>query len=646
MCGIIGAVTRHPENEFDGRFSRALQAMHHRGPDFQRIEHIDFNQSTCSLGHARLSIIDLSDGASQPMTSIDHRYKLVFNGEIYNYLEIRSELTAIGFEFRTDSDTEVLLNAWIRWGIECLVKLKGMFAFVIADLHLQKLTCVRDAFGIKPLFYTFLNDTFYFASEIGAITSLLGWAPKVDKRICYEYLVFGVYDHTAETFLEGVRQLPPAHSMSFDIGANFLSTPERWWWPDINQRSSISIEEAAAQLREMFLENVSLHMRSDVPLGAALSGGLDSSAIVCAMRYIHPSKQIHTFSYISQDSDRSEERWVDIVNQYVNAKPHKVYASSEKLANDIDMLLSCQGEPFGGASIYAQFLVYEMAKENGITVTLDGQGADELLAGYNGFPGSVMLSLIEQGRVRELFAFLWKWSRNPERSLLMGVVRLGEKLVPPCLRPIALRFVGRDPTPKWIDMENLIAESIRPQFTSVPKAEGGKGRRLMESLRNALTVNYLASLLRHGDRNSMYWSVESRVPFLTIDMAEFLLSLPEHYLVSPAGETKRIFKIAMRGIVPDEVLNRKDKIGFEAPDKIWLRELQGSIAPRVKSGLEKIDFVDVAPAMMEVERVFDQNIPYSKSAWRLINMGLWAADTLCPICDPGDGYAASASVTE
>ncbi len=625
MCGIVGGWFKNQESELQDRLNHALASMHHRGPDHHQSELTRFNQGVVALGHARLSIIDLSAAASQPMSSPDKRYTIVFNGEIYNYLEIRDELVDSGYQFHTSSDTEVLLQAWIVWEKSCLTRLKGMFAFTVLDHQERSLTCVRDAFGIKPFFYSFDEKQFSFASEISALLKLLSTRPDINRQKSYEYLVFGLYDQSEDTFLQGIQHLPPAHCMTLDIDTGQLSEPERWWWPKIEPGSKLSFKQAAVELRTQFLDNIKLHMRSDVPLGAALSGGLDSSAIVCSMRHIEPEKPIHTFSYIAKDTDKDEEQWVDIVNHHVRGVAHKVYASSSELVDDFSDLIRTQGEPFGGASIYAQYRVFQLARENGITVTLDGQGADELLAGYHGYPGSVIYSLLEQRRWLDCFKFIADWSKWPGRSVLKALIYFGDKAVPQSLRAKALTLVGRNPEPDWLDIQCLEDYSVKCVQPLLKVPVDAKGRRVMNSLREALLIKDIPFLLRHGDRNSMRWSVESRVPFLTIDMAEFLFSLPEEYLISLKGETKSLFREAMRGIVPDEILDRKDKIGFATPDKEWLKEMEGQISQWVEIGLKKVDFLKPEQTHMEIANIFDEQKPFSPTAWRLVNYCLWVS---------------------
>ena len=623
MCGVIGAFWTKQSPRNLQAIKNGINKLSHRGPnDSGHSSHLAGKKGELILGHTRLSIIDLSTNGHQPMITPDGRYSVIFNGEIYNYLELKTELELLGEVFYTDSDTEVLLRCWSRYGSECLPRLRGMFAFVVYDSKEQTLSCVRDSFGIKPFFYCQGDESFSFASEIPALLSCLSITPELDLQQAYDYLVFGRYSDHENTFLEGVKHLLPGHMLTIKLGkATHHLSIKRWWWPSIEERTDLSFEEAAEKFREMFLSNVRLHLRSDVPLGAALSGGLDSSALVCAMRYIDPDIPIHTFSYIARDSAINEERWVDLVNDHVGGIAHKVFVSYEDLSTDLDQLIIAQGEPFGGTSIYAQYRVYKLAKESGITVTLDGQGADELLAGYIGYPHARMRSLWDKKEYVPLIKFLRGWSDWPGRSLKYALFAFGGQFLPFKFQELGLKLLGRNPEPEWLDMEKLRRSGVQTTRLFKKKEPDARKRHLVSALRSAQTGR-LSALLSHADRNSMYWSIESRVPFLTNDMAEFLLSLPESYLLSDKGETKHLFRTALRGIVPDKILDRKDKVGFETPEDLWLKTI-ASQSSKWMDGISKISFLDGEKSKKEVQLVADGKRPFSSQAWRLVNYCRW-----------------------
>ena len=556
------------------------------------------------------------------MRTDDGHLTIVFNGEIYNYKELREELRAAGRTFHSNSDTEVLLEAWAEWGRACLQRLEGMFAFAVYDRSRERLTCVRDAFGIKPLFYTQTEQGVFFASEQHALQALRAQSPRPDLQRGYDYLVHASYDSHERTFVEGVRHLLPGTLLEIDLVSPAATRATIWWQAPTRQTTRLSFRGAVEAVREQFLHNIKLHLRSDVPLGAALSGGIDSSAVVCAIRHVEPDMPIHTFSYIAKGSDVSEENWVDLVNHTADAIPHKVTAVAGELARDLDTIISAQGEPFGSTSIYAQYRVFQLARDHGITVTLDGQGADELLAGYVGYPGQRMQSLWENGEYLEMARFARDWSNWPGRSYLLAWLHFGRLLLPDDLYRHARKTFGRDFRPDWLKVDMLKDAGVVLQEPRPGLRPNNRGRRVVEQLAYSLQTQGLPHLLRHGDRNSMAFSIESRVPFLTIPMANLLLSLPENYLISDSGETKHVFRAAMRGIVPDAILDRRDKIGFATPERAWFL----SIAPQVRTWLQDaamIPFLDEKALLREFDQIIARKAPFTWQVWRWVNYVRW-----------------------
>jgi asparagine synthase (glutamine-hydrolysing) len=436
-------------------------------------------------------------------------------------------------------------------------------------------------------------------------------------------LVYADYDSQEQTFIDEIKHLLPGKLITFDLNKKALSKPIFWWKPSLITRNThLSFNAAAEAVRDLFLTNIKLHLRSDVSLGAALSGGIDSSAVVCAMRQIEPDAPIHTFSFIADKSSLSEEIWIDQINQHVHATSHKIFATGQDLANDLDDMICAQGEPFGSTSIYAQYRVFKSAKDNGITVTLDGQGADELLAGYQGYPTQRISSLLEQQKFLQVIQFINQWQRWPNRGYKKGLLHLAQSLLPNDLHYLANRLRGIKSLPDWFNKEYLQNYAINTKLNPFEKNDAFKGNRVIEMLSACLQQKGLPELLRHGDRNSMRFSIESRVPFLTIPMADLVLSLPEHYLISNTGETKSVFREAMRGLVPDAVLNRRDKIGFATPEKDWLF----SMAPTIRSWLEdskNIPFLQSNILLHHFDAIISGKKPFSWQLWRLINFTRW-----------------------
>jgi asparagine synthase (glutamine-hydrolysing) len=574
MCGISGAYWKYDKLNSIHLINESIKKLSHRGPNGNGIFEKKDISGKLYLAHTRLSIIDLSDFAKQPMSSHDGRYTIIFNGEIYNYLELKKQLINLEYIFYTNSDTEVLLYAWIHWGKKCLNFLNGMFSFVIFDSFQNSLFCARDGFGIKPFFYHFSNDSFFFASEIPSLLPFFNNQPELNNDQIFKYLTKGQYDDSTLTFFEGIYNLEPGHILIIELNT-FNKKIEKWWDPKIKENHDINFENATEILRGMFLDNVKMNLRSDVPIGAALSGGIDSSAIVCAMRYLDPKLKIDTFSYISEDINYSEEPWIDLVNNYVGANVNKIKFNTTDLITDIDDLITTQCEPFGSTSIYAQYRVYKRAKEKGITVTLDGQGADELLAGYMGYPSSRLKSLIYNNNYIGAFKFIYNWNKWPGRNRSQSLNIILSALLNKKTKYIINKIKNKNNI-SWINYNYYDRENLR-LVSDLNLSTINKDRELMAALRNDFTKGGLQSLLRHGDRNSMRWSIESRVPFLNNDIAEFVLSLPENFLIADNGQTKNLFRSAMKGIVPYEILERKDKIGFKTPEKLLINSLKNEI---------------------------------------------------------------------
>ena len=620
MCGLLGSFWVKPPSDKDAVFSSALAMQKHRGPDDKGIKSFNIGEGAyLSLGHARLSIIDLSTNGHQPMRSQCAQFEIIFNGEIYNYLELKDELINLGYTFQSTSDTEVLLNAWIEWGEAVLPRLEGMYSFCIFDLAQETVTLIRDPFGIKPLFVYHNNYQLIFSSELSSVLKLMSEEFEIDHQTAFNYLNHGYYDDTESTFIADITHVQPAHITKYCLKTNSRIKNARWWFPNIAEKKW-TFDSAKKALRAAFLDSIKKHLRSDVPIGCALSGGVDSSAIVCAIRYLYPDLSIHTFSYIAQDESISEECWVDVVNEHVSAISHKVYADHADLSSSINELVDVQGEPFGGTSIFVQKKVYEAARSAGVKVTLDGQGADELLGGYSGYPGQIIHSLIDKGRFITAFNFLVKWKSWPNRSLKEGLLSTIWSVMPRSWFENYQRITGKANSPTWLDAKVLQNKNVDMCRSKAQYLSPVKGRRLMTRLANGLTVSGLQNLLRHGDRNSMSASIESRVPFLTIPLVELVLSFPEEFLVSKDGATKHIFKEAMRGIVPDEILDRK--VGFTTPEYSWMQSLRAEITDQIVNN-KAPDFVEKELLLEEIDAVLDGDKPFGWHVWRKVNYMKW-----------------------
>lgn len=624
MCGVAGVFSKKSLVACEAEVERGLQSMRYRGPDHLGMHRAVVDGNNLVLGHNRLSIIDLSQGGNQPMVSRSGDISLTFNGEIYNYIELRSELVGMGWAFASNSDTEVLLAAWEAWGVACLERLDGMFAFVVFDKPKNTLYCAVDPFGIKPFYYESLGESFRFCSELPALMRMSSQRYEIDCDAAYKYLVWGLHDVGAQTFLKNVKRLPPGHLLRLDLQNSNRPSLIRWWNPSIDEKENLRFEDASDKLRALFLGSVKRQLRSDVPVGFALSGGVDSSSIVCAARYLEPDMQINTFSYLSSNEDLNEKKWASLINDHVGARHHWITDSDETFA--LESALAAQGEPFGSTSILASYYVFEAMRSNEIVVSLDGQGADEALAGYDGYPGAVVRDFLDLSRPFSALKFLYNWSQWPGRGGGSAAKVLGDVLVPDMLRKFALSLLGYSSSPKWIN-EKVFSDSgamIGPP--AVSRGEMRRtGRRLAERLEHALTNEGLPRLLRYADRNSMHYSIESRVPFLSPKLVEFCLSMPMDYMVSHTGQTKNLFRAAMRGIVPDEVLFRRDKIGFATPELELLRRNRQVVEGWVEVA-DDIPFLNPSESKKVVKQYLDGDITYKARCWRLVNMCRWYAD--------------------
>lgn len=584
MCGILGFYGRKPQHYDAGFLSTLIDAQAHRGPDEQgcllynrgelHISHETPAQGTeaqVGLFHRRLSIIDLA-GGWQPMSTADGRYHIIFNGEIYNYIELRDELEAAGHRFSTTCDTEVLLVGYAHWGVAVLPRLIGMFAFAIFDIQTEQMLLARDPFGIKPLHYAISGDRLVFSSEIKTMLQFPDISRAVNPSVLYNYLRYGMTNYNEDTMFADVSSLPAASYLLLSPDRPLKVEPVSYWslTPDVN--TDISFDEAAAHVRELFLQSVRLHLRSDVPVGAALSGGIDSSAIVMAMRHLEGDRlDLHTFSYIADDPKLSEEQWIDIVIAASGATGHKIYADAGSLVADMQHLITMQDEPFGSTNIYAQHRVFRLAQQMGIKVMLDGQGADEFLGGYRYYMAARLTSLLHQGKLIKAGAFLKKILRlpgiNPRWLISLG---LGF-MVPPALQPALMPLAGEGLWPAWMNKAWFQERGAVPEIFSYASGRD----RMRDYLMRTITRISLPHLLRYEDRNSMAYSIESRVPFLTPELVSFTLSLPEDYIISADGLSKSVFRAAMRGIVPDAILDRTDKVGFATPEQAWVEQGYG-----------------------------------------------------------------------
>ncbi len=648
MCGIVGIISKNGV-----RMSDLLQmssALQHRGPDGfgymfgseqkgMRVWHnlnptiSDASPIQVGFAHRRLSVIDLSLANSQPMMDDSKHYCVTYNGEIYNYLELKRELQSLGYSFKTTGDTEVLLQAYKAWGPDCINKFNGMWAFALLD---QPNNCVifsRDRYGIKPLYYMIHGGVLYFASEIKALLVIPTFEKKANEKVVAKYLFTGLLDDTLETFYEGIFQFPAGHWSRIPLKARPLEmTPEPYWgFPENN---FIGTEkDAIDHFREMFLDSVRIHNQSDVPVGTCLSGGIDSSSIVCASELLRknnrvPSYTHSAFGYCSSDQRYSEKRFMDEVVRETSVNMNIVDVNEKQFVDQLPRIIEAQDEPFGSASIAMQWFVFQHAKAKGITVMLDGQGADETLAGYHTYFVTIALNLLAERNLKEFLALRSEYQKEIGTfPLSYGFLSLGVlvALLPHSIRNIlhpAARMMrrlkkGNSMAPERISltskiMKNYLNEEATPHY---PYS-------LNQELKVQVQSTCLPGLLRYEDRNSMFHSIEARVPFLDNRLVEFLFTLPEEWKIKGVV-TKYILREAMKGILPETIRNRKDKIGFKA-------------SPDLTFGFVRNHFDTLIDSQTDLERQWfnakgvekllssrDQSPSLEFLLWRIVNTKLW-----------------------
>jgi asparagine synthase (glutamine-hydrolysing) len=620
VCGV--GIIIAPDRQLICRelVDRIDRRLAHRGPDAfglalydRNLKPADCSSAAVALMHRRLAIIDLDVRSNQPMASSDGRYVLIFNGEIYNYIELREELRRAGHHFITASDTEVLLAAFSKWREACLPRLLGMFA--VLDRKRREIFVARDAFGIKPLYWSGGHGFLAFASEIPALLELPRLKRTLDRSRALSFLARGRSDHGEGTLFSEVRQLPAGAYAYVPVDRPEQPQPRLWWSPKPTARASHKAN--AEMLRQRFLSSIEVHLRSDVSVGCALSGGIDSSAIVLGARAVAGrSLRVRTFSFVADSPELDESSYVAEVVRASGAEAHFIRIIPDEFVGDMDRLLDCQGEPFGSPSIYAQYRVMQAAAAAGVKVMLDGQGADELFAGYRPFIARRLSELLRSLDLRNWLGLLQ--AASGERGTMLGLLMQSlEPFLPPMLREPVRQLVGVPLVPSWVDANRLAAGAAALRC-SVRIKSG-----LKDALVESLTESVLPALLRYEDRNSMAFSVESRVPFLTTGLAELAYSLPSDQLIDATAVTKKAFRDAMRGIVPDRILDRRDKVSFTTPNS-WV----GKLLPRFQQVLDSElarsqSWLDSARLGRLLETGDRMGQPSVSAVWRTVILLRW-----------------------
>ncbi|MDQ3050542.1 MAG: asparagine synthase (glutamine-hydrolyzing) [Bacteroidota bacterium] len=606
MCGIVGIIDSKQSHQANMELLNSmLKVQHHRGPDATGTwtdEHI-------FLGHNRLSIIDLSEAGNQPMHY--KSFSLLFNGEIYNYIELKKELEALGHVFVSHCDSEVIPHAFEEWGTDCVKRFVGMWAFIIWDKKNQSLFASRDRFGIKPFYYLHEGERFVFASEIKTLKSSPLFSNDINVAQVSRGLQMGWLGYHDETYYTKVKALPAAHNLIFDKQGIRV---ERYWDIETGQYSSLSFEEKCDTFYNLFADSIRIHMRSDVPVASCLSGGLDSSAIVSMVQVLHPGMKYKSFSiYYEGDGDVDERPFIrEVIKKYPAIEPHYFSPSEKEVQQEFHKALYHADVPVTGSSFISQYFLMQLIAKNGIKVVLDGQGADEYLAGYMHSFYRLIAGMLRSTDVAAAFGETIRVNRRINNSATKTGAHFAKSLLSATKNEQQLYALEYS---RYYPFLSNTTSSPAP-FILQEKS----GSRLDQFLYHLLFTTSLPSLLHYEDRNSMAFSIESRVPFLDHRLVEFAFTLHDDDKIKKA-ETKYILRESLKRILPAAIYARKDKKGFVTPgENKWLR---GPLNFLLNPSHQLPGFINKEKA----NRIFAdyKNGDNSKATlvWRLATLGEW-----------------------
>lgn len=653
MCGISGIVSKQGNTNIAPILVKTNNLLAHRGPDDegyflsnnliqkcyygedtpksileynlpyapkQPIEESYNINSTLGLGHRRLTILDLTPNGHQPMC-ISEDLWIVYNGEIYNYIEIRNTLIQQGYTFKTNTDTEVLLTAYQEWGIKMLDRLNGMWAFVIYDKKQQILFGSRDRFGVKPLYYTLTDSLFAFASEIKALTHLTN--TDINKQAAWEYLLNGKHETSRETFLNTIYELKPAEYFIYQLDSNIYEI-KNYYQLEYNSNWEIltknQLEDEVEHIQQMLHESIRIRMRSDVPLGASLSGGLDSSTLVqyiLSMLSQNESNEqtdiLHLFTAHFPNAEADEYKWAEKIAQQKNTQWKVIEPNATELAQDLDDLIRTQDIPFFSMSVYSHYKLMKGFKENGIKINFDGQGSDELFGGYQKHYNSYVWDALKHGDLKSVI----ENTQPPYFNSFNSPIKLLKQLSKQCIHSIPL--LNNIYTP---DIQKYINTDFIKSFESTLSLQYKQERLLPfnKSLHEQFCGPDLKVLLRMGDRNSMRFGVESRTPFADDHLLiEKIFSLSGSIKINK-GYSKYLLRKATKNIVPEEIRLRRDKVGYATPEIAWLKKIQHELFESIPN--EDDAFIQYRKLKKDWFKIINTTNDPSR-LWRIINFMKW-----------------------
>lgn len=648
MCGFvcISEFSDPPSPDaFPDLLRRMNQTLVHRGPDDEGYFLTSTKEASrgfpnLGFAHRRLSILDLTPAGAQPMSSSEGDFRIVYNGEIFNYLEIRQELTENGMNFKTHSDTEVILKAYEQWGEKCLDRFNGMFAFVLWDQRRKLLFGARDRFGIKPFYYYWDGDCFLAASEVKALLCHPRIRRTANEETIYDYLLFGFQDHSEATFFRSIQQLPPSHFLAVDTQTRKMKI-ERWWDLKSNEPNgkSVDIEDAKHQFHDLLADSIKLRLRSDVPIGVCVSGGLDSSSIAYLIEKVehngrqnqaesHPARK--GFSCCFEDSECDDRPFIEAVTKGLSMESHKVFPQGEDLWKELEEMTWMMDEPFRSSNQFSQWTLMKLISKNGIRVAMSGQGADEILGGYRGYSSVFIATLFRQRKWRQACRE-WVKTRSNERGIskLMLTGRILYGLSPSVFSnavPLMERAAGinlKMKSREFIDSRFLQRHSGR--YVDRLKNQHANWSNVRQKLYEDLFKYSLPQLLHYEDRMGMAFSVETRHPFLDHRLIECLYSLPAS-LIYRDGQHKWILRQSMSDILPEMISNRKDKKGFITPESRWTK-MGGAYLTKLFSsgaGTASSSFINTDKILKALSSNVQKD-PYSQHTdiWRPLNLEVW-----------------------
>ena len=602
MCGISGVINLNGKPVGENDIRLMMEKMKHRGPDDEGV----FIDGNVGLGFVRLSILDLSIAGHQPMHSHNNRYVIIFNGEVYNYIEIREELKN-DFHFKTGTDTEVVLAAYQKWGKSCLDKFNGMFAFVIFDKDTKQIFAARDRFGIKPFYYYQDEEKFIFASEIKSILPLLK-SRSINNSIVLDYVAYNRTDHTNKTFFNGIKKL--RHGYTLLINKTKIDFVQWYSLRDkIKDKKTILSRD---EYQEILTDSVKLRLRSDVRVGVSLSGGLDSSSITSLVLNKLNLPNISSFSAVYNTNESYDE--YEFIKLYSSQMDNMFYTypSKETFLNDYKEFIGSHSEPVNDVGSYIQYKVMELVSKH-VKVVLDGQGADEQLGGYHNFFGSYYKELLNSGKllkfIKENFHYLSQ-HKSPEALKYFIYYILPIKLKK-STNKLAKGSINKEFFNSYSKDSSIISDIYHPL-----------------SLHDSLIQHFeykLEHLLKWDDINSMKFSIESRVPFLDYRLVEASLNLPSD-LILKNGTTKYLLRESMKDILPKKIVERKDKKGFSNPRREWFKtpEFQELIFDTLNSNdFQNLNIFDVKDATQKYKNHLADKSDYSIDIWKWININEW-----------------------